>query len=478
MEEMINKPLTAILVGAGNRGITAYARFAELHPEDLNFIAVAEPLEIRRRRFAEIHNIDSKFCFETWEDLLSKKKIADFALICTQDQMHIEPTLKALDQGYDVLLEKPMAHTLEGCVKLVKKAEEKNKILGICHVLRYSPFFSTVYESINKGLIGDIVNISHRENVSWFHMAHSFVRGNWRSKELSSPMILAKCCHDLDILYWIVGSLPRKLSSIGNLFHFKQKNIPEGAPKYCVEGCPVQNSCIYYAPRIYIDIEPILQVIDKSDNSLFKFFGNLRRNHLKILKIFTTLIPRLKQLRYWKEWPVEPLYHDQDTEDYSDEAKFEILRSSPYGRCIYQCDNDVVDHQIVSIEFENGVTACLTMHGFSENEGRTIRIDGTKGTLTGKFSMSGEEIKFYDHFSGKEEIIYKQKLGLKMAQHGGGDLKIIESFINSVKERGLDPLTSVRASLESHLMAFAAENSRLNNVVVDMKTFRKELELS
>ncbi len=170
MIENVENPLTAILIGAGNRGINAYARYAELHPKELKFIAVAEPLEIRRKKFAEIHDISLNNCYETWETLLDQEKLADIAVICTQDQQHVEPTIKALEKGYNVLLEKPMAHTLEGCVKLVKKAEERKKILGICHVLRYSPFFTTIFEFINKGLIGEIVNISHRENVSWYHM--------------------------------------------------------------------------------------------------------------------------------------------------------------------------------------------------------------------------------------------------------------------------------------------------------------------
>jgi len=476
MKETGTPPVSAILIGAGNRGMGAYARYAELHPERLNFIAVAEPVEIRRKKFAQLHDIDAKNCYDTWENLLSEEKFADIAVICTQDQMHVDPTLKALELGYDVLLEKPMAHYVEGCVKLVQKAEEKGRLLGICHVLRYTPFFSKIYQSIQEGLIGDIVNISHRENVSWYHMVHSFVRGNWGNTENSSPMILAKCCHDLDLLYWIVGSLPKRISSSGGLFHFKSENAPEGAPQYCVEGCPAQDECLYYAPRIYIDIEPILQVIDKSDNGLFKFFANLRRNHLNVLKFFTTIIPPLKQLRYWKEWPVEPLYHGHK-EDYSDDAKWELLKISPYGRCVYRCDNDVVDHQIVNIEFENGVTASLTMHGFSDDECRTIRIDGTKGTLSGKFGMSGEWIIYYDHYTGEEQIIYEQKLGLNIAQHGGGDLKIIEAFIKSVENRKIDPLTNARASLESHLMAFAAEESRLNHTVISLPEYRKKTEM-
>ncbi|MHA1292908.1 MAG: Gfo/Idh/MocA family oxidoreductase [Promethearchaeota archaeon] len=473
MSKKKRNPLTAILIGAGNRGLTIYGRYAEKNSDKLKFIAVAEPIETRRKKFAEIHNIPSNYCYKTWEDLLTEKKIADIAIICTQDQLHTEPTIKALELGYDVLLEKPMAHTLKDNVRIVKKVEETGRILGVGHVLRYTDFFSTIYNSIQNGLIGNIVNITHRENVGWFHMAHSFVRGNWRNKESSSPMILAKCCHDLDLLYWIVGSLPRKISSVGNLLHFRKENAPKGAPKYCLDGCPARDICLYYAPRIYIDIEPILQVIDKGENKLFKFFGNLRRKHLRILRIFTILIPLLKQLRYWREWPVEPLYHGHE-EDFSDEAKMKILKTSPYGRCVYHCDNNVVDHQLVTIEFENGVTANLTMHGFGDNDGRTLRIDGTKGTLIGEFSMSGMKIIFYDHFSGKEKIIYKQKLGISMAQHGGGDTKLIDAFINSIVKNESQTLTNAKASFESHLMAFAAEESRLKNIVVNMKEFRKK----
>lgn len=468
--------ITAILMGAGNRGLTAYGRYAEKNPEKLKFIAVAEPSISRRAKFAKIHKIPKERCYDSWEKLLAEDQMADLAFICTQDQMHTEPALMALDRGYDVLLEKPMAHTLKDTVKIVQKVEETGKILGVCHVLRYTAFFSVIYEAIQNGLLGDIINITQRENVSWFHMAHSFVRGNWGNVERSSPMILAKCVHDLDLLYYF-GSKPKKISSFGSLLHFKPENAPKGAPKYCVEGCPAKDTCNYYAPRCYIDIIPILQVIEKSENKLYKFFANLRKNHPKILKFFYTLIRPLKQLRYWKEWPVEPLYHDIDSEDYSDEAKMEILKTSPYGRCVYQCDNqDNIDHQTVNIEFENGATANLTMHGFSENEGRTLRIDGTKATLVGEFKMSGEIIKLYDHYKGTEEILYKQKLSIDMAGHGGGDFKLLDNFLSTIENREIQPLTSARASLESHLMAFAADESRQRGMTIDMNEFRKKAE--
>ncbi len=470
MEEKIS----AILCGADSRGMTTYGAYALRNPKKLKFIAVAEPIKRRREKFAKSHDISPNRCYKSWEDLLSEDKFADTCFICTQDQMHTEPTLKALEKGYDVLLEKPMAHTLEDCVKIVKKVEETGKIIGIGHVLRYTNFFSKIFETIQEGLLGKVINITHRENVSWYHMAHSFVRGNWRNVEGSSPMILQKCCHDLDLIFTMVDSLPKKISSFGNLLHFKPENAPRGAPKYCVEGCPVEDKCLYYAPRIYIDIVPIIQIVEKSEIKLFKFFINLRKKHLKILKFFTLLIPPLKRLRYYRDWPVDALYEDHP-EDYSDDAKMKILKTSPYGRCVYQCENDVVDHQVVNIEFENGITANLTMHGFSEREGRTLRIDGTKATLMGEFYGSGEKITLYEHHSGTEKVVFKQKLSLASSSHGGGDFTFIDAFIDSLHDKKkLQPLTNARTSLESHLMAFAANEARLKGIVVDMEEYRNK----
>lgn len=470
----MNSPITAVLIGAGRRGFHVYGNYALKEKKKLKFIAVAEPIKARREKFANLHRIPSNRCYESWEDLLSQDKLANVAFICTQDQMHTEPTLLALEKGYHVLLEKPMAQTLENCIKIVKKVEETGRILGVGHVLRYTSFFSTIYKIIQKGLLGDIVNISHRENIMWYHYAHSFIRGPWSNVEKSSPMILAKCCHDLDLLFHMTGSLPKKISSFGNLYHFKPENAPKGAPEYCLDGCPAKAKCLYYAPRIYIDIIPQIQFMEKSDNKFLKILGKLRKNYVNLLTYLSKLVPLLKELRYYKDFPIFYLYTDQK-EDYSDEAKARILKKSPYGRCVYHCDNDVVDHQIVNIEFENGVTANLTMHGFSELEGRTLRIDGTKATLIGDFHISGEKIIFYDHFSGKEILIYAKKLTRESGEHGVGDFELVDGYIESLisKEKTL-PLTNARETVESHLMAFAANESRLKGIVIDMNEFRKK----
>jgi predicted dehydrogenase len=366
-----------------------------------------------------------------------------------------------------------MAHTIEGCMKIVRKVEETGRSLGIAHVLRYTPFFSKIHDMVRSGNLGEIVNITWRENLSWYHHAHSFVRGNWGNVKKSSPMILAKCCHDFDLLVEIVRSFPKRINSFGSLSNFKPEKAPKGVPKYCVEGCPIESDCNYYAPRIYVDIVPIIQIVEKSENRLFKFFIKLKKNHKKLLSGLSKLIPSLKSLRYWQDWPVDALYVGQK-EDFTDEAKLDILKTSPYGKCVYFCDNNVVDHQTVNIEFSNGVTANLTMHGFSHKEGRTLRIDGTKASLIGEFCDSGEKIVLCDHYSGKEQVIFKEKLSMDTASHGGGDFLLIDAFIDSISnENKKQPLTNARESLESHLMAFAAEESRLNKNVIDMEQFRK-----
>jgi predicted dehydrogenase len=475
--------LKAILIGAGNRGMTVYGEFALSYPEKLNFVAVAEPISQRREKFAKLHSIPEEKCFKSWEDIFLEGKIADIAFICTQDQLHVGPTIKALNLGYNVLLEKPMAHTLEGCVKIAQVAKNSENLLGISHVLRYTNFFSTIHKAIKDGILGEVINITHRENVSYYHMAHSYVRGNWNNVAESSPMILAKCCHDLDLLYYMVGSKPKKISSFGNLKHFKEENAPNGAPEYCVEGCPIQEECVYYAPSIYIDINPIIQIMKNTGKKGLKFLANLRKNHISFLTLLSKIIPTFNRLRYWKEWPVEPLYSgrpEERSEDYTDNVKRRILKTSRYGKCVYKANNDVVDHQLVMIEFENGTTANLTMHGFSDREGRTLRIDGTKATLRGKFYVHDgcEKISVVDHLTGEKKILHSHEMQMNRSGHGGGDFQLIDAFLNSVIERKKEHgLIDALEILESHLMAFAAEESRLSNKVINMDSFRDRMQI-
>lgn len=296
--------VTAILIGAGARG-QIYARYAQEHPEELRIIAVAEPKADRRALMCRAYGIPADRAFSNWEDLMARPQMADAALICTLDDMHTEPTLAALKQGYHVLLEKPMSNSETECRAIAAAAEEAQRVLSVCHVLRYTPFYRTIKQLIDDGQVGEVASLSQVENVGYWHHAHSFVRGNWRCSEQTSPMILQKSCHDMDILLWLSGQRCTRVSSFGSLHHFDAAHAPQDAPLRCTDGCPHSVVCPYDAGKIYL-----------TDNV---------------------------------GWPTEML-----TTDLSREGRLKALREGPYGRCVYHCDNDVVDRQVVNLEFDNG----------------------------------------------------------------------------------------------------------------------------
>jgi predicted dehydrogenase len=421
----MSQPIEAVMVGAGGRGYFAYGPYALQHPDQIRFTAVVEPHETRRRRFADAHTIAPERQFQSWEDLYAQGQLADVLLNCTLDRVHVDSTLPALELGYDVLLEKPMAHTLDGNVRLVRTAEEQGRLLMICHVLRYTTFFSKLHEILASGRLGDVVTVEHRENVVFWHMAHSFVRGNWRNSDMESPMILAKCCHDLDILYWNLGPVTR-LNSFGSLMHYRAESAPPGAPQRCLDGCPVADECPWYAPRLYL----------RDDD----YVG----------------------------WPISVI-----SEDTSLEARRRALETGPYGRCVYHCDNDVVDHQTVNMEFETGATGVLFMHGHSHIEGRTMRYDGTRATLLGQFGYGAEgDIEIHDHLTGRVERV---DLEVATSGHGGGDEGVMSAFVKAVRDPN-SAMTTARESLESHLMAFASEEARVDRSILYIDDYRQRAE--
>jgi predicted dehydrogenase len=426
-------PIEAVMIGAGNRGYQAYGPYALRHPDQIRFAAIAEPRDERRRRFAQAHDIPPERQFRSWADLYARGRIGEALVNCTLDRMHLESTLPALELGYDVLLEKPMSNTLAGNVKLVQTAEKQGSLLMICHVLRYTAFFSTLHHILASGRLGRIVTVEHRENVVYWHMAHSFVRGNWRNSELESPMILAKCCHDLDILYWNLGPVAR-LNSFGSLIHYRPENAPAGATERCTDGCPVAEDCPWYAPRLYL----------RDDD--------------------------------YTGWPISVI-----SEDTSLAARRRALETGPYGRCVYHCDNDVVDHQTVNMEFESGTTGVLFMHGHSHDENRTMRYDGTRATLRGRFGYGiGDTIEIHDHLTGHIEQVDPLA---GTSGHGGGDEGVMAGFVQALRHRGqavptpnAENMTTARESLESHLMAFAAEEARTEGTLLSMSDYRQRVE--
>jgi hypothetical protein len=417
-------PITAVVFGAGGRG-TVYGNFALKHPREMEIVAVAEPQPDRLARFATAHDIAPSQQFTSWEDVVSAGKIADVVINCTMDRTHMDSTLAALEMGYDVLLEKPMSPILHENVRLVQVAEERGRHLQICHVLRYSPFFEALRNVVQSGKLGRIVSVDHRENLVFWHMAHSYVRGNWRNLAEAGPMILAKCCHDLDILHWILPSPVAWLSSFGTLTHFRPENAPEGAPLRCTDGCPAAEACKYEATRLY-------------GRDINGFPWNA-----------VTFTPTV-------------------------EARLEALKTGPYGRCVYHCDNDVVDHQALNMELTDGTTISMLMQGQGNEEGRTMRYDGTHATLYGRFVAGRYSMMIRHHRTGVEEdipIIAKDESG-----HGGGDFGIMRSFCNALQGMPDDSVTTARESLESHLLAFAAEEARLQHNVINMAEYRARVE--
>ncbi len=464
--------ITAVLVGAGNRGKDAYGEWALKHRREISFVAVAEPNPERRNLFALAHGIPPELRFKDWDELYAAGKLADLCFVTTQDRFHTGPALGALALGYHVLLEKPMAVTEQDCRRLVTASEAADRQLRIAHVLRYTKFFSTVKAAVEQGLIGKIVNINHSENVSYWHFAHSYVRGNWRRADESSPIVLAKTCHDLDLLYWLIGAPAVKVSSFGGLYFYRPENAPLGAAPRCLDGCAQLDSCQWAAPRLYMRAEPLLQVGMRSRYLHNRLLTGTALHRPGLINGLGRFIPSLRILTNWDQWPVSTI----SDEPSSREARLRALQEGPYGRCVFYCDNDVNDHQVVNIEFAGGITAALTLHGFASSEGRWIRIEGTGGTLFGKLTYEHQEITVYDHHRVRKNVLLD--LDLDLRGHAGGDDGLMESLLGSLDGAspapgGVDVLTSARASLESHLLAFAADRSQHENRVVHMDEMRR-----
>ena len=416
------RPVELVMVGAGNRGHLAYGAFAERNPEVAKFVAVVEPDDARRARFANAHGIPAERQFRSWEDIAGRSPLAPALINATLERHHRASTLGLLAAGYDMLLEKPIAPTAGECLEIASAAEEQGRLLQIAHVLRYAPFFLAVREIVTSGRLGAIVSVDWRENLIYWHFAHSYVRGNWGKTAVGGPMILTKCCHDLDLLVWIFGPCER-LSSSGSLTHFTHDVVGPEIPDRCTDGCPIAEACPYFAPRVYLD--------------------RLRENPASFAVAAITL-------------------------DRTPEGVMRALETGPYGRCVYRSDNDVVDHQVVLMRFAGGLSVSLTMQGASHVEGRTIRIDGTRATLLANEARA--EIEIHDHRTGKMERIARPR---GVGGHGGGDDGLMRAFVSAINGDRAGVLTSAREALASHLMAFAAEQARVTGEAVDLERYRR-----
>ena len=412
----MKQPITFAICGFGNRGRDAYAAYQKQHPDQMKIVAVAEPVPERLMAARTEYGVEEAMCFENAETLLKQPKLADVMIIATQDRQHIGHALPALELGYHLLLEKPISPELKECVALLDKAHETGRLVVVCHVLRYTAFFSTLKELIEQGAVGTVQTLDAVENVAYYHHAHSFVRGNWRNSAESCPMILAKSCHDMDMIRYLMGEPCVRVSSFGRLGHFRRENAPAGSAGRCLD-CGVRDACPYDAEKIYLT-NPQTGLLN----------GNVK-------------------------WPVSVLAHDPT------EGKVrQALREGPYGRCVYHCDNDVVDHQVVSMEFESGATATFTMSAFTQKCYRTVRVMGSMGELEGDMDLNRITVRRF----GQADQVIDLAAAQGMSGHGGGDEGIMASLCELVKRNETAALSSIDASVESHVMALAAEHSRLN----------------
>lgn len=419
LEPKVDHTVTVVMVGAGSRG-NVYGNYALKFPGKVKFVGVSDINPERKEAFARKHGIPKEHCFGDFHEILAVPKFADAMVIATPDDLHYEPCMKALDLGYDVLLEKPAAQTEKECRDILAQSRKYGHLVAVCHVLRYAPYFLAMREMIRKGAIGDLVSIQHLEPIQYEHMAHSYVRGNWRDSKQTTPIILAKSCHDLDIIRWIVDKPCQTIVADGSLYLFKEENAPEGAPARCTDGCPHERNCPYSAINIYQRKKGYLYVFD-----------NLDKN--------------------------------------DDEAILERLRTTGYGRCVYHCDNDQPDHYVTAITFEGGVTASFSMEAFSPRGGRRTRIMGTRGFIEG----DNKSFTVSDFVTGKEETWNKEISEIpeyKGAGHGGGDHALMRDFVEAVAAQDPGRLSStIEVSVESHVMGFAAEKSRKSGKKVKVK---------
>ena len=425
------KKLTAVVIGAGSRGM-GYSKHMK-NTDLFDVVAVAEPIDSRRNFVKDLHGIDESKCFTDWKPLLDCGKIADIAVICTMDRDHLAPALKAIELGYDLLLEKPIAPEPEDCKKIYLAANEKGVKVVICTVLRYTNVFIKLKEIIDSGKLGKIMSVNHEECVGNTHQSHSFVRGNWGNSERSSTMLLQKSCHDIDILQWLLGKKCKSVQSYGMRSYFCVENAPEGSPERCIDGCPYADTCSYNAVKLYHD--------DKN-NAWFR--GSCARE-------------------------VNP----------TDEQIMHALKTTNYGKCVYKVDNDVVDHQTVNMRFEDDVLVTFTMNAFNKG-GRFIHIMGTKGEL--KAALDGKspiELTSLDIPATQPKTTETIDLSADnsiTSGHGGGDEGIIRTLYKYLcGEYDGKSIPTIEESYYNHLLTFAIEKSRIENTVVDVEDYIKSI---
>ena len=414
----MDRIFTVAIIGCGSRGAEAYGREMFEQKDKWKIVSVCDTNPVKTAKYGEIFAVseENRFCdeFEFF-----KEKRADALIIATMDNDHVRQCKRALELGYDVLLEKPITASEDECRSLLEAHRRYGKKVMVCHVLRYAPAFVKLKELLEKKVCGELVMIDSIEQVCYWHQAHSFVRGNWRNSDETSPMILQKCCHDLDLLQYYAESRCESISSIGDLRFFKAENKPEGAADRCAD-CKLWKDCTYSAQNIYI--------------GNWKSIGS--PENCWPYNAITTAVPQ------------------------TEENLTEAIKTGPYGRCVFACDNDVVDHQVVNMLFEKNVTAQLTMTAFSKECHRCIKVHGTLGEMVADMEENSVSVK---SFRSDDYVIDITKYATDLSVHGGGDKLLFEDFVSYITGGApTETRTTLEDSLISHRMSFAAEESRLS----------------
>ncbi len=435
MNATANGPIAVILVGVGHRTVT-YARYAQSRPDELQVKALVDPDPVRREQVGDRFDIPADRRY-SWIADLPEEQLARAAINGTMDDIHVETSLELLERGYDLLLEKPISLDAESLIQLQRRADELDRTIVVCHVLRHAPFYTSIKETIARGAIGDVLTVDMAEMVAYDHMATSYVRGRWRSLEsCGSSFLMAKSCHDMDLMSWFAQpAAPVRATSTGGLRYFTEANAPEGSGTRCLVDCQIEASCPFSARRIHVE----------------------QNRHV------------------FYAW--EPLEHLGRPA--TEEEKLESLRTdNPYGRCVWRCDNDVADHQAVSVEFDNGITGNLTLTSNAARGDRTVHIVGTRGEIIGSLHDESYTLRTFD---GGPEVFHEEVISTTPVDdgmyashgHGGGDHRLVEDFIK-VLNGGTPSLstTSLADSVNGHLAGFAAEQGRLEGRWVDLAELR------
>jgi predicted dehydrogenase len=427
------RPLTAVIVGVGHRSLL-YASYAHQHPDELRIVGAADPNPLRRKMAAEAHGLSPSQCFETADEVAAQPQFADIVINGTMDHQHVPTAIPLLEAGYDMLLEKPFATFEAEMWDLIRVARENQRKVAICHVLRYTPFYAAIRQHLQDGDIGDVLNVQTIEHVSYHHMGVGFIRGKWAKPSIShSSMLMAKCCHDLDLIAWMKSGVhPTAVSSFGSNFQFSPEKAPDGAGTRCLVDCPIEPDCLYSARKHYID---------HPDR--------------------------------WHFYVWDSLEH---IENPTIEQKIHSLKTdNPYGRCVWKCDMEVVDHQSLTIEFEDGSTATHNMIGGTAKPSRSIHLIGTRGEIQGVFEDSRFVVRRIDTRPGHEyrEELIDLTLGGDMhgefGGHGGGDMRLVADFVRVVRGKPASiSTTQLEDSIAGHLIGFGADRAMEEHRVVDL----------